>query len=96
MGAKAELDEELLHRLANASKLEYNDAKRFLPQVKSILQAFSDIDSADTEGVEPSFHPILIEPEFRQDVIIKSISNEQALSNNKNNIDKYFKGPRVV
>lgn len=96
MGAKIELNEELLLRLASATKLEYADAKRFLPQLKDILSAFSEIDSADTAGVQPSFHPVQLDPEFRDDVVVKSLSREDALANSKNTVDGYFKGPKVV
>jgi len=77
-------------------KLSEREIKKFLLDMKDILQAFSKIDEADTNGTEPSFHPVPLKNVFRNDERQKCLKPEDALSNTKHRKGNYFLGPKVV
>ena len=87
----------LLHVAAMARlTLTAEEAERFLPQLNEIISLFSKLESADTQGVEPSFHPIPLRNRMREDEIEPCLSQQEALSNSSQTMDGYFKGPRAL
>jgi aspartyl-tRNA(Asn)/glutamyl-tRNA(Gln) amidotransferase subunit C len=92
------VDEELIKHVAKVARLKLSAAeiKKFQPQLKDILNAFSKLEDIDTKNTEPSFHPIEIKNVMREDKVTDSLTQEQALSLVKNKKDGYFKGPKAV
>jgi aspartyl-tRNA(Asn)/glutamyl-tRNA(Gln) amidotransferase subunit C len=78
------------------SKLELTDEEKekYMKQLADILGVFKEIDEVDTEGVEPSFHPIEIKNVWREDEVKRT--EWDPLGNTEYKEKKYFKGPRVV
>ncbi len=93
-----EVNEELIKKVAKNARLKLSDSeiKEFVPQFKEILDLFSELAKVDTKDVKPSFHPIDIKNNMREDKILKSLSQEEALANVKFQKDGYIKGPKVV
>jgi len=92
------MDEKKVREVARLARLELSDeeVECFAADLESILEAFKKLDNIDTDGLEPSFHPVKIEDVFREDTPEKSLSQEEALSNSPNTEDGFFKGPRIV
>ena len=92
-----QVDRHLIENVAKASRLKLSEEEieEFLPQLKEILKAFSDIQEADTEDVLPSYHCVSIRPHMREDVPKKGMTQKQALSSGFHK-DGYIKGPRVI
>ena len=82
-------------RVAEAARLSLTDEelKRYEQQLKVILEAFRTLDEVDTEGVEPSFHPIELGDVLRDDEA--SGWSWDPLSNSRHREDGYFRGPRI-
>ncbi|MFP4402730.1 MAG: Asp-tRNA(Asn)/Glu-tRNA(Gln) amidotransferase subunit GatC [Nanoarchaeota archaeon] len=95
-----EVDNKLINHVANLAKLELTDEeiKKFTVEIKEILNNFEIINEVDTKNVKPSFHPIKLEDELREDIIKNSFTQEQALKNSKKSHikDGYFKGPKAI
>jgi len=93
-----QVDEKLIKHVAAVARLNLTDeeVKKFLPQLKEILNAFSKIDEVDTKGVRPSFQPVDLKNQLREDVEKECLSQEEALANSEHKKDGYFKGPRAV
>jgi len=91
------LDEDLVKHVAKVARLELtkNEIKEFLPQLKEVLDAFSEISKLKTTE-EPSFQPVEIKDVLRDDKVVGSLSQEQALMNTKHKKNGYFKGPRAI
>jgi len=85
----------LVLRVAEAARLSLTDEelKRYEQQLKVILEAFRTLDEVDTEGVEPSFHPIELGDVLRDDEA--SGWSWDPLSNSRHREDGYFRGPRI-
>lgn len=92
------LDEDLIKHIADLARLKLTDAeiKKFLPQLKEILDAFSKLDEVNTDNVKPSFQPVELKNMVREDKVKLCLKQEEALSNSKENKDGYFKGPMAV
>ena len=91
-----EIDRKLLERLAEVSRIDLTEEEleRFTDQLKVILEAFREVDKVDTDGVEPSFHPLNMKNVLRED---KEKSWEwDPRANSKHTEGKYFKGPRIA
>ena len=93
-----EINKETILNVAANSRLNLTDKEinEFIPQIKSILDAFSKIEKADTNKVEPSFQPIEVKNVFREDKVEKSLTQEEALSNTRHKKDGFFKGPKTL
>jgi len=92
------IDKELISHVAEVARLDLTDKeiKEFLPQLKEILDAFSEIQKVDTKNTEPSYHAVELRNRMRKDIPEKGLDNKTALKNSKNTKDGYFKGPRVI
>lgn len=92
------VDKELIEKVASVARLNLTDAeiKKFLPQMKDILDAFSKIDKVNTEKTKPSFQPVELKNSLRKDKKGKCLTQEEALSNTEHKKDGYFKGPRAI
>jgi len=92
------INKELILNVAKNARLDLTEkeVEEFLPQLKDVLNLFSEIEKAPTQNVEPSFQPIEIKNIFREDKIEKSLTQEEALSNTKHKKDGFFKGPKTL
>jgi aspartyl-tRNA(Asn)/glutamyl-tRNA(Gln) amidotransferase subunit C len=67
--AKIAVTRDLVERLAKATRLTLTEEEttKYTQQLSVILEAFNELDQVDTEGVEPSYHPIELEDVLRDD-----------------------------
>lgn len=74
--------DEVLHiaRLARIS-LSESDVERFAAQLSGILDHFAALASVDTEGVEPTAHPLPLFNVMREDVVGPSLAQDAVLAN---------------
>jgi aspartyl-tRNA(Asn)/glutamyl-tRNA(Gln) amidotransferase subunit C len=93
-----EIDRTLIQHVAEVARINLSEPeiKEFLPQLKEIIKAFSEIQEVNTDNTEPSFHPIELKNALREDTPKKGLSNEEALRNTKHRKDGYFKGPKIL
>ena len=92
------MPESIVEKIAKVARLSLTDAEKakFEKDINDILKAFSSLDRAKTDGVEPAFQPIETKNALRDDVVEECLSQEEALSNTEHKEDGFFKGPRVV
>jgi len=93
-----EVDRKLLEHVAEVAriKLDEEEIKKFLPQLKEALEFFSKLKEINTDNVKPSFHPVELKNAMREDKEEKCLPQKDALSLTKHKKDGYFKGPRAV
>ncbi|MEM4267887.1 MAG: Asp-tRNA(Asn)/Glu-tRNA(Gln) amidotransferase subunit GatC [Candidatus Woesearchaeota archaeon] len=92
------VDRELIEHVAEVARLRLSEGeiKRFVPELKEILVAFSEIDQLDLTGIEPSYQPVPLTNTMREDAKKNSLSQEEALLNSKHTKDGFFKGASAV
>ncbi len=93
-----DVDIKLLEHVAELARLKLNEEeiKKFLPQLKEILEFFSQLKDINTDNVKPSFQPVELKNAMREDKEEQCLSQEDALSLTEHKKDGYFKGPRAV
>jgi len=74
--------EEVLH-IARLARIALTDAdvERFTPQLSGILEHFAELAAVDTEGLEPTAHPLPLSNVMRADLVAPSLSQAEALAN---------------
>ncbi len=67
--AEIAVTRDLVERLAKSARLTLTpeETTKNTQQLSVILEAFNDLDQVNTEGVEPSYHPIELEDALRED-----------------------------
>jgi len=94
------IDRNLIEHVASLARLKLTDEEieKFTPQLKEALEFFSKLQEVNTEGVEPSFHPVGIKNSVRDDKETEAgcLSQEDCLSLSEHRKDSYFKGPKII
>lgn len=92
------ITKETLQKVAKNARLNLTEKEldEFLPQIKEVINAFSEISKIDTKDVEPSIQPIPMQGVMREDKPKKSLSEEEIFANTRLKKDGYFKGPKVL
>ena len=92
---------ELVKRTAENARLSLTDEEltKFTKEIKEVIvESFNKLDEVDVSDVEASFQPIKKSNCFRKDEVKKSLSQDEALCNVKENLKEkgYIKGPKVI
>lgn len=92
------VDDKLIVKLAELSKLEFNDAEKVEIKIdlEKILTFMEQLDAIDTSNVEPLIYVNDDVNVVREDVVHHPISKEEALSNAPLHDTDYIKVPKFV
>ena len=93
-----EVDKKLLEHVSELARIKLNgeEINKFLPQLKELLEFFSQLKGINTENIKPSFQPVELKNAMRDDKEGKCLSQDEALSLTEHKKGGYFKGPRAV
>ena len=93
-----EIDQDLIKNIAKTARLDLSDdeVEMFVGDFKSILNYFEVLDEVDVSSEKMSIQPVKIECNLREDSVLPSLSNKDALKNSENKKDDYFMGPSAV
>lgn len=89
--------DEVLHiaRLARIA-LTPADVDRFAAQLSGILEHFAALSAVDTEGLEPTAHPLPLSNVMRADVVTASLTQSETISNAPEAEDGFFRVRAVL
>jgi len=89
--------EDVLH-IEKLAKLELSEGEveKFSGQLSDILTYIEKLNELDTTGVEPTMNVVGKINAFREDVVLESLSVEDALLNAPEVEDNHFAVPRVI
>jgi len=92
------IDRSLINKLAELSKLEFNeeDAAEIQKNLGNILDLVEKLNEVDTEGVEPLIYMNENIDVFREDKVKQVISKEEGLKNAPDKDSDYIKVPKVI
>lgn len=92
------IDEATVRHIANLARLKLTDAEvsRFGAQLSDIVIHIEQLSAVNTEGVEPTAHPLPVSNVLREDVPVESLSVERVLANAPDSAPPYFKLPKVL
>ena len=89
---------EQVERIAELSRLSLSDAEaaameRDLARILDYVAALQDLD---TEGVEPTSHPIALPTPMRADAAVPAMDPERAMANAPARVGTAFVVPKVI
>ncbi len=92
------IDEAQVRRIAKLARLNLSDeeVRLFAGQLANILDYVRQIESLDTEGVEPLAHPADVTDVLREDEPCEGLSARQALANAPETHSDCFRVPAVI
>lgn len=92
------ITDETIDRLAHLARLEFVDQEKtkIREDLEKVLGFCEQLNTLDTEGVEPLIFMSDEHNVFREDVVIQDISHEQALQNAPKKDSDYFRVPKVI
>jgi aspartyl-tRNA(Asn)/glutamyl-tRNA(Gln) amidotransferase subunit C len=87
-----------VEHVATLARLELapGEAEVFARQLGAILEYMRQLDSLDTEGVEPTSHVLPLVNVFREDRVVPGGPREEILAQAPDSERGHFKVPRVV
>ena len=86
-----------VRKVADLARLELSDAEleTMARQLSAIVGYIDQLQSLDTDGVEPLAHAVDLHDVFRADVPGASLSEDEALANAPARKDNYYRVPAV-
>lgn len=92
------IDEAQVRHIAKLARLDLSEeeVRLFAGQLGDIVEYVKQLESVDTEGVEPMAHARPVTDVFRADVPGSSFNPEQALANAPQREGNFFKVPAVL
>jgi aspartyl-tRNA(Asn)/glutamyl-tRNA(Gln) amidotransferase subunit C len=87
-----------VEHIAKLARLNLSPAEieKFTHELTVILSYIDQLQSVDTEGVEPQNQFIKAENVFREDKVEDSLPREEALKNAPDRDLEYFRVPKVI
>jgi len=89
---------EEIAKVAHLARLELNQAEvaQMADQVGAILSYIDKLNELDTQGVQPTTHALAINNAFRDDVVIPSLPQAEALRNGPSQNGEAFVVPKII
>jgi len=91
--SKSSLSKKQTKHVAHLAKLRLSEKEieKFRQQLSSILNYVDQLKELDTKKIEPTSQVTGLENVFREDKVLPSMSQEEALSNAKETYKGFFK-----
>jgi len=93
-----EISRDEVAHLATLARIDLDDAEldHIAPQLSVILESVASISGVAGDDVPPTSHPLPVTNVFREDVVVPSLSAEQALSGAPASEQQRFAVPRIL
>ncbi len=90
-------EDEVKHivRLARLS-LPEDELLMYRGQLNAIIEHVEQLNTLDTTGIEPTSHVLPITNVMRDDVLMPSLSSDEALKNAPDPSDKFYRVPKII
>lgn len=98
MGAMPAIEREEVARLAGLARIELTDEEitRFAGEFDAILDAVASVSEAAANDVPPTSHPIPMTNVLRPDVVVETLTQEEALAAAPASEDGMFLVPQIL
>jgi len=89
---------EEISKVAHLARLELNQTEiaQMTDQVGTILAYIDKLNELDTTGVAPTTHALAINNAFRDDVVVPSLPQAEALRNGPKQNGEAFVVPKII
>lgn len=92
------VDEKLIKEIAKLAKLtiSHEEIVNYIPHMQKVLSHFSELETLNTEDVEPLITPVDLVSHLREDQVHKSIETEALLDVAPEKVGQLFRVPPVI
>lgn len=92
------VDKETLRRIAHLARLEVKPEEEdaLVASLTDVLTWMEQLNELDTTNVEPLTHMTEVVGGLRDDVVVETLTHEQALVNAPKRDNDYFRVPKVL
>lgn len=92
------VDEKKVSQLAELTRLEFTEAekKELVHDLNDILNLTDKLSEIDTEGVEPLIYMLEEKTEMRKDIVVQTVTKEEALKNAPDKDSDFIRTPKVL
>ena len=93
-----EINEDLIRQIAKLAKLTISDDEitNYMPHMKKVLNHFSELETLNTDNIEPLITPVDLKSYLREDKVEKNISTEELLEGAPSSVGQLFQVPPVI
>jgi aspartyl-tRNA(Asn)/glutamyl-tRNA(Gln) amidotransferase subunit C len=94
----SKIDKDTVDRIAHLARLEFADSEKaeLITNMNRMLEFVDKLNELNTDRVEPLIYMCDEVNVLRDDVVVESISQKEALMNAPKKDSDYFKVPKVV
>lgn len=87
-----------VEHVAKLARLELSEQEKekLTDQLSNILTYVDKLNELDTKGVEPTSHVLDIKNVMRDDAVVESLTQEQALANAPEKAAGHYKVPKII
>jgi aspartyl-tRNA(Asn)/glutamyl-tRNA(Gln) amidotransferase subunit C len=95
---RVEITREEVRHLADLARIDLDDAEldHLAPQLSVILESIASIADVAADDIPPTSHAIPLTNVFREDVVVPSLTAEEALSGAPEKEQQRFSVPRIL
>ena len=92
------IDDKMIEKISGLAYLEFGDEEKekIRKDLEQILTFVEKLKELDTEDVEPLVYLSDRTDVLREDMVVKSVTHEEALSNAAEKSGRFFKVPKVI
>ena len=92
------IDRSAVEKIASLARLELSDAEMdaHAHELAAVLGYIEQLNSVDTEGVEPTAYMVPEHDPLRNDTVVQSLPKQAALANGPKVKNGYFAVPKVI
>lgn len=92
------ISKEEIEHIAMLARLKFTSEEKelFVSQLSSILDYMEKLNELDTKDIEPTSHVLSLINVMRDDIMVESIPQEEALMNAPSRTDKFYRVPKII
>ncbi|MEK7702406.1 MAG: Asp-tRNA(Asn)/Glu-tRNA(Gln) amidotransferase subunit GatC [Nitrospirota bacterium] len=93
-----QISEKQVENVAKLARLAVSpdEIKRFAEQLSGILTYVEKLNELNTEGIEPTSHPLPLFNIFREDQVAVSLPMDAVLGNAPEKDEPFFRVPKII
>ena len=92
------ITKEQVNHIAHLSRLEIqeDEVDGYIEKLEKVVDLFNELNSVDTENIQPTYHVLDLVNVFREDVAQEGMNREEVLKNSKETEAGQFKVPTII
>tara|TARA_B100000941_G_C28458866_1_gene529519 strand:+ start:30 stop:347 length:318 start_codon:yes stop_codon:yes gene_type:complete len=98
LNVDTQMDKKTVSKIADLAKIQIDDNQidNIVHNLEKILDLVDEMNSVDTDNVEPMSHPLNLKQELRVDEVTEKNLRDTFQENSTTSEDGYYKVPKII